>query len=101
MVARICLVSVVQERERLEAEKKLNEKIAARSHARSYVSDVLASTFATLQTEGFFYDPLTREINEIFVRPLPSGHSRFGESPQAFSPLHCAWLGRCRGYWRG
>jgi len=62
-----------QERERLEAEKKLNEKIAARSHARSYVSDVLASTFATLQTEGFFYDPLTREINEIFVPWLLAG----------------------------
>lgn len=62
-----------QERERLQSEQKLSEKIAARSHARSYVSDVLASTFASLQDEGFFYDPLTREINEIFVPWLMGG----------------------------
>jgi len=62
-----------QERQRLEREKKLNEKIAARSHARSYVSDVLSTTFSSLETEGFFYDPLLREINELFVPWLIGG----------------------------
>jgi hypothetical protein len=62
-----------QERQRLEREKKLNEKIAARSQARSYVTDVLSTTFSALETEGFFYDPLLREINELFVPWLIGG----------------------------
>jgi len=56
-----------QERERLERERVVSEKVAARSFARRYVGDVMTTVFDGLQDNGFFYDPLVREIEEEFL----------------------------------
>jgi hypothetical protein len=66
---------VEQERLRLESEKEVALKVASRSFSHRYVHDVVSSVFGTLNEEGFFYDPLVREIEDVFAPWLLSGVS--------------------------
>jgi len=56
-----------QEKERKRLQKELKEKIAARSFAKNYTSDLTSSVFATLEEAGHFYDPVNREVEELFL----------------------------------
>lgn len=56
-----------QQREALLKEKETAEKIAARAFAQSYLSDLVPSVFGTLSESGFFYDPVEREVETVFV----------------------------------
>jgi len=58
---------VKQERERLAERTELEEKIAARSFAQQYLSSLHNGVFAMLQEEGHFYDPVKKEVEEIFL----------------------------------
>eukprot|EP00294_Goniomonas_avonlea_P016186 CAMPEP_0114552940 /NCGR_PEP_ID=MMETSP0114-20121206/7389_1 /TAXON_ID=31324 /ORGANISM="Goniomonas sp, Strain m" /LENGTH=332 /DNA_ID=CAMNT_0001737843 /DNA_START=220 /DNA_END=1218 /DNA_ORIENTATION=+ len=62
-----------QERERLEREREVSEKVAARSFARRYVGDVMSTVFDGLADTGFFYDPMVREIEEEFMPWMMDG----------------------------
>ncbi|GMH66943.1 hypothetical protein TrLO_g8439 [Triparma laevis f. longispina] len=56
-----------QEREFKEAQEQLKEKVAARSFARGYLGDLHANVFGELEADGVFYDPVRREVSEIFL----------------------------------
>lgn len=51
-----------QQKERARQRKLLEEKVAAQSYARSYLSDLQDNIFTTLEREGAFYDPLKKEV---------------------------------------
>jgi radial spoke head protein 3 len=58
---------IAQEKKRVEERKQLEEKIAARSFAQQYLGQLHISVFEMLEAEGAFYDPVQREIEEIFM----------------------------------
>ena len=58
---------LAQARERAAAERRLREKIAAQTFARSYVSGLVTGVFDRLTDQGFFFDPLAREVEDQFL----------------------------------
>ncbi|EQC41266.1 hypothetical protein SDRG_01241 [Saprolegnia diclina VS20] len=56
-----------EEKARLVAQAELQEKLAARSFAKHYLSDLHTSVFTNLVTTGHFQDPLEREVKDAFV----------------------------------
>eukprot|EP00112_Aurelia_sp_Birch-Aquarium-sp1_P004488 Seg1509.11 transcript_id=Seg1509.11/GoldUCD/mRNA.D3Y31 product="Radial spoke head protein 3" protein_id=Seg1509.11/GoldUCD/D3Y31 len=56
-----------QQLEVLKKEKETNEKIAARAFAQSYLSDLIPSVFGTLSDNGYFYDPVDRDVETYFM----------------------------------
>jgi len=59
-----------QQKEALEKERQTADKIAARAFAQSYLADLLPSVFSTLRVNGFFFDPVERDIEEEFLPTL-------------------------------
>ncbi|XP_028823170.1 radial spoke head protein 3 homolog isoform X2 [Denticeps clupeoides] len=53
-------------------EKETAEKVAARAFAQSYLSDLLPSVYSSLQENGFFYDPVERELETVLFPTLMS-----------------------------
>ncbi|XP_046555712.1 LOW QUALITY PROTEIN: radial spoke head protein 3 homolog B-like [Haliotis rubra] len=56
-----------QQREVLRKEKETAEKIAARVFAQSYLADLVPSVFGTLSDNGYFYDPVERDVEQGFM----------------------------------
>jgi len=56
-----------QERKRAAEKRILQEKIAARSFSQQYLGSLHTNVFDTLEGEGFFYDPVRKEIEDIFL----------------------------------
>ncbi|KAI8488181.1 Radial spoke head protein 3 [Branchiostoma belcheri] len=56
-----------QQREVLRKEKETAEKIAARAFAQSYLADLIPSVFGTLADNGYFYDPVERDVESGFL----------------------------------
>jgi len=56
-----------QQREVLKKEKETSEKIAARAFAQSYLADLVPSVFGTLNDNGYFYDPVERDVELGFM----------------------------------
>lgn len=56
-----------QQRKALLKEKETAEKIAARAFAQSYLADLIPSVFSTLNEHGFFYDPIERGKQCIYM----------------------------------
>lgn len=56
-----------QQREVLRKEKETAEKIAARAFAQSYLADLVPTVFGTLSDNGYFYDPVERDIEQGFL----------------------------------
>jgi radial spoke head protein 3 len=56
-----------QEREFKEAQDELKEKVAARAFAKTYLSDLHANVFESLEETGHFYDPVRKEVGEVFL----------------------------------
>ncbi|GMI09106.1 hypothetical protein TrRE_jg6514 [Triparma retinervis] len=56
-----------QEREFKEAQDELKEKVAARAFAKGYLSDLHANVFESLEETGHFYDPVRKEVGEVFL----------------------------------
>ena len=61
-----------QQREVLKHEKEVADKIAARAFAMAYLSDLVPFVFRTLHDNGYFYDPVEREVEEQFIPYLMS-----------------------------
>jgi len=61
---------LAQERKRLADRKALEEKIAARSFSQQLLGSLHDSVFDQLQGEGFFFDPVQREVEDIFMVDL-------------------------------
>ena len=64
---------VNQERKRVEEKRKLEEKIAAKYFAQQYLGSLHTNVFDMLQDQGYFYDPLQKEIEEIVMVDLLAG----------------------------
>ena len=58
---------VKQEEDRLERETNVEEKVAARSFAKVYLDGAVNSVFDKLKRDGHFYDPLKKEVREVFM----------------------------------
>ena len=56
-----------QQREILAREKEVADKIAARAFAQNYLIDLIPSVFHTLRHQGYFYDPVERDVEENFA----------------------------------
>eukprot|EP00292_Cryptomonas_paramecium_P012587 CAMPEP_0113691576 /NCGR_PEP_ID=MMETSP0038_2-20120614/18531_1 /TAXON_ID=2898 /ORGANISM="Cryptomonas paramecium" /LENGTH=364 /DNA_ID=CAMNT_0000613243 /DNA_START=156 /DNA_END=1246 /DNA_ORIENTATION=+ /assembly_acc=CAM_ASM_000170 len=66
---------LAQERERVANERSVARKVAAQGFAHRYVGDVVANVFGSLEQTGFFYDPLVKEIEDVFMPWLLGGVS--------------------------
>jgi hypothetical protein len=64
---------VDQERKRLQDKKALESKIAARCFAQQYLSSLHTDVFDTLESQGVFYDPTKKEIEDQFMYGLMAG----------------------------
>ncbi|ELT95389.1 hypothetical protein CAPTEDRAFT_226249 [Capitella teleta] len=56
-----------QQKEVLRKEKETADKIAARAFAQSYLADLVPSVFGTLSENGYFFDPVERDVEEGFL----------------------------------
>jgi hypothetical protein len=52
---------------RIADQAQLKEKVAARSFAKNYLSDLHSSVFETLMDAGHFYDPVQKEVKDEFM----------------------------------
>lgn len=64
---------VEQEKERAVSRKLLEEKIAAQYFAHQYLNSIHTSVFDLLHQQGYFYDPVRKEIENITMIDLLSG----------------------------
>ncbi|XP_068610059.1 radial spoke head protein 3 homolog [Brachionichthys hirsutus] len=58
---------VAQQREALEREREVAEKIAARAFSRQYLASLVPTTFTSLRSDGFFYDPVEDDVRTNFM----------------------------------
>jgi len=56
-----------QQKEVLAVEAETARKIAARAFAANYLSDLVPSVFGALSENGYFYDPVSRDVEGNFV----------------------------------
>eukprot|EP00903_Cladosiphon_okamuranus_P018089 g16647.t1 len=56
-----------QQQEFKKAREALLEKVAARSFSKNYLSSLKSDVFDDLEDEGHFYDPLSKEVQEVFM----------------------------------
>ncbi|KAG8444390.1 hypothetical protein GDO86_009541 [Hymenochirus boettgeri] len=56
-----------QQREILLKEKETSEKVAARAFAQQYLADLVPSVFSSLRDNGYFYDPVERDVETGFI----------------------------------
>jgi hypothetical protein len=61
---------VAQAKQRQLDRQLLNEKITAKSFAIQLLSDLQLDVFDTLEKEGYFYDPVEKEIDELYLPNL-------------------------------
>jgi len=58
---------VTQESERIVQESEVEEKVAARAFAKEYLTDLHENVFGGLVDDGHFYDPLVKEVEDVFM----------------------------------
>lgn len=51
----------------LRLEKETAEKLAAKAFAKSYLADLVPSVFNNLRENGYFYDPVERDIETGYM----------------------------------
>lgn len=51
----------------LRLEKETAEKLAAKAFAKSYLADLVPSVFNNLRENGYFYDPVERDLETGFM----------------------------------
>lgn len=56
-----------EEQTRLTAQAEMEEKVAARAYAKRYLSDLHKQVFDSLVDTGHFYDPISKDVNEVFL----------------------------------
>lgn len=58
---------VDQENKRVRQEEEVMEKVAARGFAKSYLADLHTAVFDKLVGTGHFFDPVEREVDDVFM----------------------------------
>ena len=56
-----------QEQERVQREQQVTEKVAARTFAKGFLSELHSSVVENLKDAGFFFDPLEAEVTNHFL----------------------------------
>uniref|UniRef100_UPI00398E632F radial spoke head protein 3 homolog n=1 Tax=Pristiophorus japonicus TaxID=55135 RepID=UPI00398E632F len=58
---------MAQQQEVLTKEKESSDKIAARAFAQNYLADLIPTIFSTLRDNGYFYDPVEKDVENVFM----------------------------------
>lgn len=58
---------VAQESKRLADNRKLEETIAARAFSNQFLGELHKNVFDELEAAGHFYDPVEKEVSEVFM----------------------------------
>lgn len=58
---------LAQERTRVERENVVRQKVASSTFARGYLNGIMESVFDKLYHAGFFYDPVEKEVQDVFL----------------------------------
>lgn len=58
---------IAQEKKRLDDRRKLEETIAARAFSNQFLGELHTNVFDTLEAQGHFYDPVEREVEQVFM----------------------------------
>jgi radial spoke head protein 3 len=61
---------VEQEKKRLQDRKQLENKIAAKCFAQQYLTSLHNDVFDELESQGVFFDPVRKEVEDEFLTPL-------------------------------
>eukprot|EP00604_Paraphysomonas_vestita_P001496 CAMPEP_0174822226 /NCGR_PEP_ID=MMETSP1107-20130205/14499_1 /TAXON_ID=36770 /ORGANISM="Paraphysomonas vestita, Strain GFlagA" /LENGTH=334 /DNA_ID=CAMNT_0016040633 /DNA_START=274 /DNA_END=1278 /DNA_ORIENTATION=+ len=64
---------VQQEKKRLKERLELEEKIAARAFSNQYLSSLHTGVMEELFEDGYFYDPIKKEIEENVMKEIITG----------------------------
>lgn len=56
-----------QQRYVVQKEKETAQKIAAHAFAQRYLSDLVPTVYGNLSEQGFFYDAVEREVENLFI----------------------------------
>jgi hypothetical protein len=64
---------IAQEKKRLEDRRRLEETVAARAFSNQFLGELHNSVFDMLEEQGHFYDPVQREVEELFMGELMRG----------------------------
>lgn len=68
---------VEQENKRVRQEEEVMEKVAARGFAKNYLADLHSAVFDKLVGTGHFFDPVEREVNDLFMPWLHNETANF------------------------
>jgi hypothetical protein len=68
---------LAQERGRLQRERAVNQKVASRAYSKRYLGGLRGSVFGNLWEQGFFYDPVVKEVEDTF---MPWLNARVGKN---------------------
>ncbi len=63
----------LQEEKRAEDKERLEEAMAARQFTSQFLGELHDSVFDALEAEGQFFDPVQREIEQLFIPQLVTG----------------------------
>ena len=64
---------ITQAADVLRLEKETAEKLAAKAFAKSYLADLVPSVFNNLRENGYFYDPVQRDLETGLMPWLAEG----------------------------
>jgi hypothetical protein len=76
---------IAQEKKRLEDRRRLEETVAARAFSNQFLGELHNSVFDMLEEQGHFYDPVQREVEELFMGELMQGVRAGAECYEAAS----------------
>jgi hypothetical protein len=88
---------IAQEKKRLEDRRRLEETVAARAFSDQFLGELHVSVFDMLQEQGHFYDPVTREVEMLFMPQLIAGLTRGGGCYEAAAELAAELVEAARG----
>mmetsp|Transcript_18331 Transcript_18331/g.30721 ORF Transcript_18331/g.30721 Transcript_18331/m.30721 type:complete len:363 (+) Transcript_18331:127-1215(+) len=78
---------IAQEKKRLEDRRRLEETVAARAFSDQFLGDLHNQVFDALQDAGHFYDPVQREVEELFMGDLMAGLTKGADSYDAAATI--------------
>jgi len=87
---------IAQEKKRLTIQRALEEKIAARSFSAGYLGSLHTNVFDMLIREGFFYDPVRKEVEDMFMAPVLDMVKRRADAYKAAEEIHLELLESAR-----
>lgn len=78
---------IAQEKKRVEDQRNLEETIAARAFSNQFLGELHIDVFNMLEEKGEFYDPVEREVEELFMPDLIQDLIKGADSYEAASQI--------------